>query len=178
MTPRAAAFLSLLPLLLAGCLDDSSAVEARRERKRRETESAARMLQLEDDVKRLQDEQTVLKRDLVEERQAADQFRTRIARAVEDLSKAPPRREAAAPTPVRAPAAPKPPKLAEGADPDVAQIQTALRKAGYDPGPVDGKIGDRTKQALQKFQKDNGLEPDGVAGPRTRAKLLAGHEAP
>ena len=37
------------------------------------------------------------------------------------------------------------------------QIQRALRDRGYDPGPIDNIIGTRTKAALVKFQKDNGL---------------------
>ena len=37
------------------------------------------------------------------------------------------------------------------------QIQRALRDRGYDPGPIDNVIGVRTKAALVKFQKDNGL---------------------
>lgn len=37
------------------------------------------------------------------------------------------------------------------------QIQRALRDRGYDPGPIDNVIGTKTKAALVKFQKDNGL---------------------
>ena len=37
------------------------------------------------------------------------------------------------------------------------QVQRALRDRGYDPGPIDNVIGTRTKAALVKFQKDNGL---------------------
>ncbi len=37
------------------------------------------------------------------------------------------------------------------------QIQNALRARGYDPGPADNVMGARTKAALVKFQKDNGL---------------------
>jgi peptidoglycan hydrolase-like protein with peptidoglycan-binding domain len=39
----------------------------------------------------------------------------------------------------------------------VQQVQRALRSRGYDPGPIDNIIGTRTKAALIKFQKDNGL---------------------
>jgi hypothetical protein len=39
----------------------------------------------------------------------------------------------------------------------VRQIQTALTKAGYDPGPSDNIMGVRTKAALSKYQKDKGL---------------------
>ncbi len=37
------------------------------------------------------------------------------------------------------------------------QVQRALRDRGYDPGPIDNVIGTKTKAALVKFQKDNGL---------------------
>lgn len=50
-------------------------------------------------------------------------------------------------------------------------IQAALKNAGYYQGTVDGKIGKATKEALKSFQKDNGLEPDGVCGRRTWDKL-------
>lgn len=39
----------------------------------------------------------------------------------------------------------------------VKQIQEALKKAGYDPGPADGNMGGRTKSALIQFQQDKGL---------------------
>jgi hypothetical protein len=39
----------------------------------------------------------------------------------------------------------------------VRQIQAALTKAGYDPGPSDNIMGARTKAALTKYQKDKGL---------------------
>jgi hypothetical protein len=41
----------------------------------------------------------------------------------------------------------------------VSQIQTALKKKGYDIGPkgVDGVLGTDTKAALVKYQKDNNL---------------------
>ncbi len=53
----------------------------------------------------------------------------------------------------------------------IRQIQTALKNAGFYKGPVDGRIGPRTKEAIKEFQKANGLEVDGVAGKRTQAKL-------
>ena len=52
-----------------------------------------------------------------------------------------------------------------------AGIQKALKKAGYYQGILDGKVGSKTKQALRNFQKDNGLEPDGVCGRQTWARL-------
>ncbi len=51
--------------------------------------------------------------------------------------------------------------------PNVKLIQSLLRRIGYDPGPVDGSFGPRTRQAVIDFQRDNGLTPDGIIGPLT-----------
>ena len=50
-------------------------------------------------------------------------------------------------------------------------IQRALRNAGFSPGPIDGKLGVRTRQAVREFQGANGLQADGIVGRRTWAKL-------
>lgn len=39
----------------------------------------------------------------------------------------------------------------------INQIQQALIREGYDPGPVDNQMGDATKQCIIKFQHDKGL---------------------
>lgn len=54
-----------------------------------------------------------------------------------------------------------------------AQVQIALKKAGYYEGAIDGKIGANTKNAIVQFQKDNGLKADGVIGRQTWEKLSA-----
>jgi hypothetical protein len=51
------------------------------------------------------------------------------------------------------------------------EIQRALTELGYDPGPVDGAPGSKTRAAIRRFQADHGLIADGIVGPRTRAKL-------
>ncbi|MCX7661095.1 MAG: peptidoglycan-binding protein [Candidatus Omnitrophica bacterium] len=51
--------------------------------------------------------------------------------------------------------------------PTIKQIQIALKNAGFDPGPIDGKMGTKTRQAIKSFQKANGLNPDGKVGKRT-----------
>jgi peptidoglycan hydrolase-like protein with peptidoglycan-binding domain len=33
----------------------------------------------------------------------------------------------------------------------IRELQQALTSAGYDPGPIDGKLGPRTKAALRKY---------------------------
>ena len=41
------------------------------------------------------------------------------------------------------------------------QVQTALKKAGFDIGLIDGKWGSRTQGALKKFQQKNNLPISG-----------------
>ncbi|HOW34988.1 MAG TPA: peptidoglycan-binding protein [Candidatus Omnitrophota bacterium] len=55
--------------------------------------------------------------------------------------------------------------------PDTKSVQTALKNAGLYDGPVDGKIGTKTKTAIKDFQKANGLKADGVVGQQTWMKL-------
>lgn len=43
----------------------------------------------------------------------------------------------------------------------VMQIQRALKTRGFDPGPVDGKIGPQTRTALSSFQKSQNLPTGG-----------------
>jgi peptidoglycan hydrolase-like protein with peptidoglycan-binding domain len=50
-------------------------------------------------------------------------------------------------------------------------VQTALKNAGFYTGSVDGKIGPRTKSAIQEFQKAKGLKVDGKVGPKTWAEM-------
>ena len=51
----------------------------------------------------------------------------------------------------------------------VTLLQTKLIQLGYDLAPygADGKFGAKTESAVKAFQRDKGLEPDGVVGPKT-----------
>jgi len=49
--------------------------------------------------------------------------------------------------------------------------QEALKTKGFDPGPVDGKLGPRTADALRDFQKQEGLQQTGRLDGETRTKL-------
>jgi penicillin-insensitive murein DD-endopeptidase len=63
------------------------------------------------------------------------------------------------------------PTLRLGAQgPEVRRLQELLRAKGYTL-TVDGDFGQGTRQVLRRFQLDEGLQPDGVAGPATWAKL-------
>lgn len=54
---------------------------------------------------------------------------------------------------------------------EVSQIQSRLKEWGYYNGQVDGIFGTQTRNAVIKFQKANGLEPDGIAGSKTLAAI-------
>ena len=51
---------------------------------------------------------------------------------------------------------------AQAAPNDVRYVQEFLPTFGYDAGPVDGVVSDRTREAVSAFQKDNGMAPDGA----------------
>ena len=50
-------------------------------------------------------------------------------------------------------------------------IQTRLKNWGYYDGAVDGIFGSGTAEAVQYFQRKNGLTADGIAGPATLKAL-------
>ena len=54
---------------------------------------------------------------------------------------------------------------------DVVSMQQALTALGYLKGASDGNFGTGTKTAVENFQKDNGLDVDGIAGAKTLEKL-------
>lgn len=54
---------------------------------------------------------------------------------------------------------------------DVMEVQAALRNRGFDPGPLDGIFGPRTRQAVLACQANAGIQVDGIVGPQTRAAL-------
>ena len=53
----------------------------------------------------------------------------------------------------------------------VKDVQKALKRAGYDPGPVDGQAGKKTKSAIKQFQRKNDLKADGIIGEKTWSLL-------
>jgi len=58
-------------------------------------------------------------------------------------------------------------------DVNVHAVQLALQKLGYYDGYLDGDYGNQTHNAVYKFQKANGLDADGSAGPMTQPVLFA-----
>ena len=49
----------------------------------------------------------------------------------------------------------------------VTAWQTFLNQLGYNCGVIDGKFGNNTKYAVQQFQLDHNLVPDGIIGSKT-----------
>lgn len=54
----------------------------------------------------------------------------------------------------------------------VSDLQRLLNERGYDAGPVDGMIGQKTRTAIIAFQRDAGLEPNGDINQALIEKLL------
>lgn len=55
--------------------------------------------------------------------------------------------------------------------PVVRDIQRSLTQLGYDPGPVDGLIGPKTRNAIRQIERDYGVEPTGQASIALRDVL-------
>jgi membrane-bound lytic murein transglycosylase B len=63
---------------------------------------------------------------------------------------------------------------AEGAlsSEELAALQGALARLGYEPGPIDGLLGPATRAALRRFQADNDMIADGYPDAATRGRVL------
>ena len=55
----------------------------------------------------------------------------------------------------------------------IHRLQVALARSRHDPGPPDGDFGPRTEDAVRAFQRQRGLEVDGLVGPQTMTELTA-----
>ena len=55
---------------------------------------------------------------------------------------------------------------------NVATIQRALLSKAYDPGPADGAMGPRTRNAIRQYQADNGLPVTGQPSAELQSHLL------
>ncbi len=53
----------------------------------------------------------------------------------------------------------------------VRQIQTALKKQGFDTGKADGKWGKETENAINKFQQQKNLQGNGQLDQQTLSAL-------
>lgn len=108
----------------------------------------ARIVQLESEIQKREEQKNQLEAQIEEERRSKENIErklgyVRVGSAIKDFE-----------------------------SPDVVKkIQTALKNAGYEVGPIDGKMGRKTKEAVKDFQRENGLTADGIVGQKTWAKL-------
>ena len=58
-----------------------------------------------------------------------------------------------------------------GSAANVKEAQQALKDKGYDPGPVDGVMGTKTKDAIKSFQSASNLQATGTLDAQTADKL-------
>ena len=89
----------------------------------------------------------------------------------ESQPQAPPVTEGAASVTGKLPAAVPATKSSHAVKPSKKEIQQALKAAGFYQGPVDGKLGSQTREAIRSFQQVHGLKVDGVVGRQTWEKL-------
>lgn len=61
---------------------------------------------------------------------------------------------------------------------DVTSLQTRLTELGYYTGRISGSFGKLTGQAVEAFQKANGLTADGIAGIKTQTKIYSASAIP
>ena len=65
--------------------------------------------------------------------------------------------------------APPSPGATSAVDPaTVREIQAELQRRGYNVGPVDGRLGPRTRTAIREYEQRNGLPADGSPSPSLR----------
>ena len=65
--------------------------------------------------------------------------------------------------------------LQPGGSPAVRSLQRRLSRAGFSPGPADGRYGPLTTQAVRRFQHAHRLAADGIAGVLTQRALGSHH---
>ena len=121
-------------------------------------------------------EKAVRSRDLVAERLTPAQLARaqRLAREWRPrMSTAEPPVQGPRPSTSAAPASRAPKTGAESTRDRIANLQHALRRLGYDPGPVDGILGTRTRAAIRAFQADAGLPVTGQVSERLESAVLA-----
>ena len=56
---------------------------------------------------------------------------------------------------------------------DILKVQKQLTALNYNPGPVDGIMGSKTRKAIMNFQNDNGITANGKLDAMTLNKLNA-----
>lgn len=55
----------------------------------------------------------------------------------------------------------------------IKRVQRDLQRLGYDPGPADGVMGQKTSQAIKQFERDTNLPVTGLPSPRVLAGMAS-----
>ena len=55
----------------------------------------------------------------------------------------------------------------------VTNLQSQLAARGYDPGPIDGMMGERTRAAIRAYQRDRQMPVDGQVSQALVASLAS-----
>lgn len=63
------------------------------------------------------------------------------------------------------------PFAAVSPDQTIQDVQAALKNKGFDPGPLDGVMGTKTRTAIREFQESNSLQPTGMLDEKTQEAL-------
>jgi len=67
---------------------------------------------------------------------------------------------------------------AAAAEASIAEIQEALARDGYDPGPANGVMTGKTRRAILAYERAAGLPRDGMASPALLERLRAAPSTP
>jgi peptidoglycan hydrolase-like protein with peptidoglycan-binding domain/DNA invertase Pin-like site-specific DNA recombinase len=62
--------------------------------------------------------------------------------------------------------------------PRVRTLQAKLRRAGFGPGPIDGRFGPRTEAAVKRLQQSRGASADGIVTPATQRLFAQDRSTP
>lgn len=60
----------------------------------------------------------------------------------------------------------------------IRQAQQVLKDKGFDPGPIDGKYGPKTREAVLNYQKQNNIVANGRLGGQTYESLGVKRDTP
>lgn len=67
--------------------------------------------------------------------------------------------------PAKSPAKATAPMTAPTGGADIGAVQRALARLGYAPGPADGSLGPKTREAIRLFERDRNLKETGDLSP-------------
>ena len=65
----------------------------------------------------------------------------------------------------------RPRPIGEATERGITEVQRRLAALGYDPGPVDGRLGRRTREAVRRYQRDARMSANGRIDDRLLGRL-------